>query len=80
MMAETKVVSFVLRFVRNESTNESGHPLTGWYGLIRHVQSGDERHFVHWDDAVAFIAHYVRVDKKSTDGEKGREADGQSQA
>ncbi|HKZ82251.1 MAG TPA: hypothetical protein VJ793_01185 [Anaerolineae bacterium] len=61
MSSEVGVVSFVLRFVVDESPGASLHSVTGWRGLIRHVQSDAERHFVHWADAVAFIEQYVKV-------------------
>lgn len=70
MMPETKVVSFVLRFVLDEPTADAPHPAAGWRGLIRHVQSGEERHFTRWADAAAFIAHYVHVDE-TVPGEGG---------
>jgi len=63
MMPETKVVSFVLRFVFDELPDNAPHPAVGWRGLIRNVQSGEERHFARWADAVAFIAQYVHVDE-----------------
>ncbi len=34
-------------------------PGTGWYGVIRHVQTNEERRFTHWSEAVAFIERHV---------------------
>jgi hypothetical protein len=68
---ERKLVSFVLRFVFDE-TSEGALPdepgAHGWYCIVRHVQSNGERHFTHWDDVTAFVARYVDLDKEAQDG------------
>jgi hypothetical protein len=60
---EAKVVSFVLRFVYEEPPAGSAAPGTGWYSIIRHVQSDTERHLTRWEDITAFITQYVTLDK-----------------
>jgi hypothetical protein len=37
----------------------AGAPRKSWYGLIRHVQTNEERRFAHWSEAVAFIERHV---------------------
>ncbi len=69
MIPETNVVSFVLRFVHDKPPLESASPATGWHGLIRHVQSNEERRFTRWAEAVAFIAQYVDVAEAETQEE-----------
>ncbi len=32
---------------------------SGWYSVIRHVQSDTERHLASWAEVSAFIDHYV---------------------
>lgn len=54
-MSETRIVSFVVRFVQQE--DEHNRPV--WRGLIRHVQSREERHFQQLPDALQFIGRYV---------------------
>jgi hypothetical protein len=54
-MSETRIVSFVVRFVQQE--DEHNRPV--WRGLIRHVQSREERHFQMLPDALQFIGRYV---------------------
>ncbi len=57
--SETRLRSFVLRFISNEAASHDAQPITEWYGIIRHVQSDDERHFTRWEEAAEFIAQYV---------------------
>ena len=66
MLPETQVASFVLRFVFDELPENAPHPSTGWHGLIRHVQSGEERRFTRWAEAVAFVAQYVQVNETTS--------------
>ncbi len=61
MTVETKLVSFVVRFVCDQPPGDPPGPADDWHGLIRHVQSNEELHFVNWADAVAFIQRYVNV-------------------
>lgn len=55
-MSETAVTSFVLRF-----TQESEAPPTAWRGLIRHIQTDQEIHFVRIEDALQFIAQFIEL-------------------
>ncbi len=57
MESDTNLISFVLRFVSESSTDEQ----PAWHGVIRHVQTNQERHFTRWADAVAFIEQYVEL-------------------
>jgi hypothetical protein len=64
MHPEAKLVSFVLRFVYEESPDEPDAPGPGWYSVVRHVQSDTERHLTRWEDVVAFIGQYVDLNKE----------------
>ena len=63
MELEPKLVSFVLRFVAEESAADPAGRATGWYSVIRHVQSDTEQHLTRWEDIVAFIAEYVDLNR-----------------
>lgn len=59
MSTETNLHSFVLRFVTDQPDGDHESASAAWHGVVRHVQSDEERPFVHWSDAVAFIAQYI---------------------
>lgn len=59
MPEETNVDSFVLRFVREATTDKAQGQGATWRGVIRHVQTNRERSFTRWADALAFIREYV---------------------
>jgi hypothetical protein len=63
MESEANLTSFVLRFVFDQSleTTESAVAPIGqaWHGVIRHVQTNQERHFMRWAEAVAFVEQYI---------------------
>ncbi|GAB4411605.1 MAG: hypothetical protein Kow00106_05890 [Anaerolineae bacterium] len=50
-----EVVSFVLRFIREES---DGHPAR-WRGVIKHVQSDQTADFAAFSDALTFMQAHV---------------------
>lgn len=62
MPTETRVVSFVLRFVYEQASGDPDGPAENWRGTIHHVQSDDERHFSRWADAVGFVAEFIRLE------------------
>jgi len=62
MPTETNLHSFVLRFVTDLPDGDRASAPAAWHGVVRHVQSDEERPFVQWSDAVAFIAQYVDLD------------------
>ncbi len=64
MNPESKLVSFVLRFVYEEGADEPSTPPPGWYSVVRHVQSDTERHLTRWEDITAFIGQYVDLSKE----------------
>ncbi len=66
MDREPKLVSFVLRFVyEGAPEGDAGEPAAPtWHGVIRHVQSSAERHFVRWEEAMGFIGEYVEIEGK----------------
>ncbi len=63
MTPETHLVSFVLRFVYDQPSGEAPPPATHWHGVVRHVQSNEELHFIHWADAVAFIERFAQLNQ-----------------
>lgn len=63
MTPETHLVSFVLRFVYDQSPDGPTGPVTHWHGIVRHVQSNEELHFIRWADAVAFIERFAQLDQ-----------------
>ncbi len=60
MVAETVVVSFVIRFVRRPGP-EAGPIRTAWHGVIRHVQSNQTQRFLTLEEAIAFMGRYVSL-------------------
>ncbi len=63
-MPEATIASFILRFTQEQPSAGEGAP---WRGVIRHVQSNEQAHFVRIEDALAFIAHYVDIDPGEQD-------------
>ncbi len=65
MESEANLTSFVLRFVSDqppETAELAPAPASqAWRGVIRHVQTNQERHFTRWAEAVAFIEQYVEL-------------------
>jgi hypothetical protein len=61
MTPETRLVSFVLRFVYDQPTS-TATAANRWHGVVRHVQSNEELHFIRWADAVAFIERFAQLD------------------
>jgi hypothetical protein len=55
------ISSFVIRFVVDANSD-------AYRGEIRHVQTREEIHFDHWEDAVAFIQRYVPLKTHPSDG------------
>ena len=55
-MSETAVTSFIIRF-----TQEQEQAPAPWRGLIRHIQTDQEAHFAHIEDALHFIAQFVEI-------------------
>ena len=62
MESEANLTSFVLRFVSDQATADQA---TGaWHGVIRHVQTNQERAFTRWAEAEAFIQQYVELNEE----------------
>ncbi len=62
MESEADLTSFVLRFVTDRAVGDQAGPQ--WRGVIRHVQTNQERHFTRWAEAVAFIEQYVELNEE----------------
>lgn len=60
-MPEATVTSFVLRFTQ-EHASDIESLTDAWRGVISHVQTGEQTHFVQMGDALAFIARYVDIE------------------
>jgi len=67
MESEANLTSFVLRFVFDQppETAESVPVPIGqaWRGVVRHVQTNQERHFTRWAEAVAFVEQYIDLNE-----------------
>ena len=63
-MSETSVVSFIVRFIQEETDEPQPTPHP-WRGLIRHVQTDQERRFTHIEEALQFMGQFVDIDVKS---------------
>ncbi|MBN1811670.1 MAG: hypothetical protein JXA14_07535 [Anaerolineae bacterium] len=59
-MPEATIASFILRFTQ-EQAPEACTDIGPWRGVIRHVQSNEQAHFLHIEDALAFMSHYVDI-------------------
>ena len=62
MESEANLTSFVLRFVSDPAADDQA--ATTWHGLIRHVQTNQERAFTRWAEAEAFIQQYIELNDK----------------
>ncbi len=62
MESEANLTSFVLRFVSDQSPDAP--EAAPWHGVIRHVQTNQERAFTRWAEAVAFIQQYVELNEE----------------
>ena len=69
-MPKTTIASFVLRFTQ-ERTSEK-EPVTPWRAVIRHVQSDEEEHFTHVEEALAFIGQYVNLTETADGDDEGQ--------
>jgi hypothetical protein len=58
-MSKTAVTSFVIRFKQEQENSRAGLP---WHGSIRHVQTNRETHFTDIQEALTFMAQFVRID------------------
>jgi hypothetical protein len=64
MSSQTNIASFVLRFVQEVPAEaDQGSVGSSWRGTIKHVQSDDERHFTNLEEAIAFIADFVNLNR-----------------
>ena len=63
-MSETSVVSFIVRFIQEETDEPQPIPHP-WRGLIRHVHTDQERRFTHITEALQFMGQFVDIDLKS---------------
>ncbi len=62
MESEANLTSFVLRFVSDQAADDPA--TTSWHGVIRHVQTNQERSFTRWAEAQAFIQQYVELNEE----------------
>ena len=59
MSSQTRVTSFILRFVQERTKDPPTPANADWHGLIKHVQTDTEERFTRLVDALAFMARYV---------------------
>ncbi|NLF63462.1 MAG: hypothetical protein GX579_02555 [Chloroflexi bacterium] len=60
-MTETRIVSFIVRFVQPES----GDRTALWHGVVRHVQSREEVRFTRVEEALQFMSRYVPMEDEN---------------
>lgn len=75
-----RVESFLLRFVEDSPGAGSDSSTRAWHAVILHVQTREEKSFVHFADAVAFIARYVPVGEFVFPGQALPEMDAEPKA
>jgi hypothetical protein len=62
MDSDANLTSFVLRFVSDQT--DADQAAGAWHGVIRHVQTNQERHFTRWAEAAAFVEQYVDLSEE----------------
>ena len=62
MESDANLTSFVLRFVSDPADDAQAG--ASWHGVIRHVQTNQERAFTRWVEAEAFIQQYVELNEE----------------
>jgi len=60
-MSETVISSFVVRFVQDRAERLE-HRVSGWRGVITHVQTHEEQQFTRFAEVVAFMARFVDIE------------------
>jgi len=60
-VSETIISSFVVRFVQDHA-DQPEYRVSGWRGVITHVQTHEEQSFTRFAEAVAFIARFVDIE------------------
>ncbi len=53
------ITSFIVRIVQDSPEGESSGSPPRWRGVVRHLQTGREQHFLDVSDAALFIAEFV---------------------
>ena len=71
-MSDAMIASFILRFTQ-EQPSHTRSAVGAWRGVIRHVQTEEEIHFLRILDALAFIARYVDISDQIMNITKGEE-------
>ena len=54
-MSVNQSASFMIRFTQKIFKDKDGNPGVQWRGKISHVQSGDDKGFVEFENAVSFM-------------------------
>ncbi len=72
-----ETASFVLRLSQKIYNNDDGEAQVQWRGNIRHVQTGEEKRFLNFEDATAFVQNKLSdltlkaVEDKPVEEQKG---------
>lgn len=53
------ITSFIIRIVQDSSEGEASASPPRWRGVVRHLQSGREQHFLDVSDVALFIAEFI---------------------
>ena len=78
-MSNTKpqTASFMVRFTQNIYDDDQGKSNVQWRGKISHVQGGDQKSFVDFEEVVNFIQDRLsQLTKESVEGKSPEEQDG----
>lgn len=57
-----EINSFILRFVHSHPEDASAH----LRGSIRHIQSNEEKAFIHWNEVEQFVKRFIPLDTFSS--------------
>jgi hypothetical protein len=63
------IYSFIIRFVVEDAAQETSIQ-PAYHGAVRHIQSGEEVSFNHWQEVVEFVQRFVPLEdltQKSSD-------------
>jgi len=53
------ITSFIVRIVQDSPEGEAHALPPRWHGIVRHLQSGREYHFLDVNELALFIAEYI---------------------
>jgi len=74
LSATAKTISlFIVRIVQEGGPDETVNVRPSWRGVVRHLQSGRELHFLDLNDIAPFIAGFLATGAASEQPEQAQE-------